>query len=306
MIERKWPAVAPVAFTANGTAQGKITVTSASGFKVKMQVILQHPTLGKTNLEIKRVPSPTTIELGPTGADISARTDLSAWDNTSIIFAVEQPRPKINPADMDRASFEEEPTVARRVFAVDEFGRGYGSENPLPVQLQDGDIKIDTLNAEIEVQLTAKDNDPVNPKVHDSVRIGDGVEEMAINGDGSINVNIVESPDVTIPSLVPHYNEVTAVPAGVETTLISMTGAPNGTRIQKIMVSGENHGAYRVKLDGSTIALKRTWWTAFNEEFSFEEFRKGFVVPEGSVLTVTVLHMRPDAGNFEVSVLSQE
>jgi hypothetical protein len=64
------------------------------------------------------------------------------------------------------------------------------AENPIYTQLTDGSINIGTVNGELEVALSHKDNDPDIGDVHDSVRIGDGTEELAINSDGSINVAI--------------------------------------------------------------------------------------------------------------------
>jgi len=73
--------------------------------------------------------------------------------------------------------------------------------------------RIDIENAEIDVDLDHVANQYGE---FDSVRVGDGVELLAINQDGSINVNIVSSSDV--PEIVRNiYNEAPSVPAGTET-----------------------------------------------------------------------------------------
>ena len=304
-FERNWPAVPPVAFTASGTTLGKITVTSAAGFKVKQEVVLVHPTRGRLNLQVKKVTSPTTVELGSVDKPIQDRVDLSAYDTTTIIYANEQPQSKPTDKELNLASYDQEPTVAWREVIVDQFGNYISPTNPLPVQLSDGSINIETLNAELRVELTAKDNDPKAGDIHSSVRVGDGTNELGVNGDGSINVNVIQSSSVSTPGLGITYREVTAIASGSETTLISLVAPPSGLRISKVMVSGENLALYKVSIDSNPVAAKRTWWNHFNEEFVFDDVVKGLLLTNGQVLTVTVLHNRPAAGNFEVTVMAE-
>lgn len=191
---------------------------------------------------------------------------------------------------------------ARRVTIVDRDGIFNDTQHPLYVRLSDGSINIGTVNAELEVQLSHKDNDPDAGDVHDSVRIGDGVEELAINPDGSINVNITFSAS---DGLTIAHNEISAVPSGAETTIISLVVPVGGYRISKIDVSGENVALFRVKVDGSTVDNKRSWWTEFNQSFRFESFVNGLKLVAGQVLTVTTLHNRPFACNFEATVFME-
>jgi len=72
-------------------------------------------------------------------------------------------------------------------------GNPITTENPLPVQLSDGSINIDTLDAQLEVHLSHLDNTPDIGDVFDSIRIGDGTNQLSINPDGTINVNSVIS-----------------------------------------------------------------------------------------------------------------
>jgi len=77
----------------------------------------------------------------------------------------------------------EENIDAKRVTIVDENGEaGLGStpEKPINVKLSDGSISIGTVNGELEVQLSHKDNVADPGDVADSVRIGDGVNEAKI------------------------------------------------------------------------------------------------------------------------------
>ncbi len=133
MIERTWRKVAPVSLTAQGTTLGRISVTSTHHFKVKMRVTLSDPSLPVLILEVKRILSPEEMELGPSGP-ISARQDLSAYGVTSIVQAPEQVRPNIPLQEIERAVYEEEPTVAKRVVVVDRYGNISGEfTNPFIV-----------------------------------------------------------------------------------------------------------------------------------------------------------------------------
>lgn len=70
---------------------------------------------------------------------------------------------------------------AKRVTLVNEGGEsgvGTSPANPIFVQLSDGSVNIGTVNAELEVQLSHRDDDPDSGDVHDSVRIGDGEFEV--------------------------------------------------------------------------------------------------------------------------------
>lgn len=209
-LEKRLEAIPPQPFTADGTAQGLITVADAHEFKVKQLVYLTANTLPDLdNIEIKRVVNAghgvtaTQLLVGPRGGSIDSRVDVSAYTValSAAIVANEQNRPSIPNESINRAVFEEEPTNATRTFLVDEMGNDYTTENPLPVQLSDGSINIGTVNAELEVQLSHEDDVPDIGDVHDSVRVGDGVETLAINPDGSINVVTSSTAATTTPTI---------------------------------------------------------------------------------------------------------
>jgi len=174
MIEKFYKAINAVAITASGTINGKLTLATTLNFKVKMRVLLEDPVAPDIALEVKRVNSSNELELGPIGQSIQKRTDLSAYSATSTLRSILQKRPDIPLQEIERAVFEEEPTVALRVKPVDPFGNSYTVENPIPVQLSDGSINIGTVNAELEVQLSHQDNVPDAGDVADSVQVGDG------------------------------------------------------------------------------------------------------------------------------------
>jgi hypothetical protein len=301
-IEKKLPKVAPRALTANGTADGLVQVADSRGFYVKQQVYLVSSTQLAFNVEIKRFISPTAFYVGLKG-DIGDRSDITAFltADTATIQANEQGRSGITLDERKRAVYMEEPIAAERVISVDERGQPYNTQNPVPVQLSDGSINIGTVNAELEVQLSHMDNVPDIGDVADSVRIGDGVDELGIEPDGSINVNVQDTPAAN-SGLSHTYVEVLGVAASLETTLVTVLGGLTQKRIQKIEVSGTNVAEFRVKLNGSVVTKKRTWWTRFNETFDFEQFSNGFKILSVDTLTVTVIHVRPYVGDFNVTV----
>ncbi len=147
MFEKRWAAVSPQLFTSNGTPGGVITVMDSSLFKVKQQVNITANTLPNLNLEIKSVPNDVTIVVGPIGANIFTYQDVSAYTVAlaGAISANEQKRSSVPVEEINRAVYEEEPTVALRNVLVDKHGKKIDSDNPLPTTaiIDIGDITVD-------------------------------------------------------------------------------------------------------------------------------------------------------------------
>jgi hypothetical protein len=297
MFEKRLAAVPAQSFIANGTADGKISVADASLFKVKQKVNISALTLDNLNLEVKAIIDINTMYVGPVGGAITTRTNLTLYTLalSASIDAIEQPRPGVPEQEIERHTYEEEPVVARRVILVDKLGNKIDNSNPLPVS-------VDTTVNIGDVRITAADNDPNPGNVHSSVRISDGVDELEVNNDGSINVNVVTSAS-SAPGLEIAYQEVSAVAAGIETTLITLTAPLLGYKLYRAEVSGENIALYRLKVNGVTKATKRTFFGGdLNEAFVYEPFENGLELASGDVLTLTVLHQRPSLSNFEATL----
>jgi hypothetical protein len=175
-IERFWEKIGPVPLTADGTINGKITVEDTDCFKVKAFVLLKSDTQGVQRFQIKRVISKTEMFLGPEKSKITSRSDLSIFriSENALVEQPEQEKVKLDQEDIDQATYEQEPTIARRSLLVDKGGNHYTVQNPFPVRLGDGDVNIGTVNAELEVQLSHKDNFPDPGDVRDTVNIVDG------------------------------------------------------------------------------------------------------------------------------------
>ena len=132
--ERKLDRVQVTPFTLVGGNDGTVTVSSTSGFKVKASVVISAVTFQDLTLEVKAVISETQLIVGLPG-NINNRYDLSGYTTflNSAIFQPSQDRPKVPRDDQDRATYESEPTLARRVIMVDELGNLHSDKNPITV-----------------------------------------------------------------------------------------------------------------------------------------------------------------------------
>ena len=173
--ERRWVELGPTLVTANGQENGILTVEDTGNYKVKMKVTLQSDSFQQRRYEIKQILSRTEMRLGEVGTNHNSRADLTDWilaDNP-ILKSPEQDRPDIPPADYERASYSEEPAMAKRILPVNRYGQENSPDNPLYTQLTDGEINIGTVNAELEVQLSHKDDFPDAGDVRDAVNVVD-------------------------------------------------------------------------------------------------------------------------------------
>jgi hypothetical protein len=136
-IERLWVTISPITFSTNGGADGTVTIPDVCGFKVKQKVVISAISLPDLVLEVKRVVSATKLIVGPivTTGKMIARQNLSTYTTALLanIRAEEQPKVRIPPADIIQAAYEQEPTLAHRVMAVDCIGDPWGKDNPLPI-----------------------------------------------------------------------------------------------------------------------------------------------------------------------------
>ena len=296
LTERTWPSVllSPIL-----VSNHKITVSSTLGLKVKQVITLSKAGVTSQQFEIKRVFSSTMIMVGPIGKNIKETSEAVLFNGGSLA-AHEQSRNKLGDAPIMRAVYEEEPTIALRTVSVDAFGNFFSLDNPIPVQLSDGSIEIGTVNAEIEVQLSHIDDSPNIGDVADSVRVGDGLEILEINPDGSINVVFTGIAPPGIP--VNTYSAVTSVPSATTTTIATYT-IPVGksSQLDRIEFSGSNIGIFQVLINGTVKSTQRTW---FNGPLSgtFEYVTSnlyGYGLVAGDIVKLQITHTRPNVGNFE-------
>jgi len=305
-IERVYKAIDPVAFISDGENSGVINITDTFCFKVKMIVILNADGMVPARFQVKRVNSKTQMILGQVKTSLHNRSDLSAYllSLNSTVSAPEQPRPDIPDVDYNRATYEEEPTVAHRRILVDKYGLPYTIDNPMPTQLSDGSIEIGTVNAEIEVQLSHQDNVPDVGDVADSTQIGDGVEILQINPDGSITVKLNPLPPSNV-KVMSTFNEVSSVPSNTITTVATYTVPVAKIAIlETVDVSGSNIGTYTVEVNGVVKDKKRTWFNGpMSERFDFRTTSGGSVqLVAGDVVRAVITHKRPTVGDFSAKI----
>jgi hypothetical protein len=303
-LERKWSAVAPQAFTADGTTFGLITVASTIGFKVKASAYLLTTSGTKLAVQIKRVNSCTQLIVGTINnaqlgqwppLDISAFTVASG----ASIGQEEQDKNNIPPDDHYKAIYEADPIVADRVILVDECGDFYDSNNPIPI-IFDGDVNVGN------VRITACDNDPLPGDKHSSIRIaGTNCDnELVVNADGSINVNLTDTPSPG-SSVVSKYNEIIALASNATATIVSYTVPPfKQSVLQRVHFSGENIGRYDLKVNGVTQDTAHTMFGAdLTGEFEFSTGNdSGLLLNAGDVVLIQVNNPRPYIANYEARI----
>jgi len=285
-IERVWKHQPPIAFIADGGANGVVTVNSVECLKVKQIVTVSAIGLPDLNLEVKRVLSFTQLIVGPKGKNLLAKTDLSAYTmaQSSSISATEQAKTAVPPKDINQAVYEREPTVAIRTISVDKVGDHYSLDNPFPVQLSDGSIEIGTVNAELEVQLSHIDDFPDLGDVADSVQIGDGTDVLEINSDGSINVNIISGSGSDIK-----YKEFGAITDETETTVGTFTSTIADSKIMRIIGDSHTFGTWKVYNNSiSNANLSRMYRTSpmnRNCDIKFEREEKLPTIGDKLIIT---------------------
>lgn len=137
ITEKKFLHIAPRLFTANGTTEGVVTIGDTRGLKVKSTLEIKSNTVPTARFQIKRVISHTQLIVGPICDDMFAVSNMSMYlvSDSASVELPEQKRFIVSSGEVDRATFEEEPTIARRVIQVDELGNPYDAENTLPVNI---------------------------------------------------------------------------------------------------------------------------------------------------------------------------
>jgi hypothetical protein len=185
-IERLWQRIEPVNFTADGGENGTVTVDSVGCFKVKQKVVISAVGLPDLVLQVKKIPSYTTILVGPFNKknnpndrdqSLKTRTNISAYTVALVsnIRAAEQKRYHIDPKFIMEWAYEREPAVALRNLLVDKVGFPISANNPLPTISQLSgpnrqriqNISVVTANSEFEITL------PDGVKCY-SIKIRDG------------------------------------------------------------------------------------------------------------------------------------
>lgn len=281
-LEKRLLAIAPVLLTANGTSLGLVTVADTLNFKDKQAVFLQSNTVAATAYQIKRVLSNTQFIVGPLDNNLNPNNycNISQFltSESATVGAPEQDKSAL-PKETDHyfAIYESSPVNADRIIPVDPYGNLIGQDNPLPVSF-DGTISV----GQVEIKGSPS-GDLLN-----------------VNSDGSINVNVVETP-ITGQTVKSIYNQVLNVVSGVSTQLISYTVPAGYTAVlERISVSGENIARYDVLYNSDAFDTRRTMFGGdLTSDFDYTTgSSNGFTLNSGDNLIIQVLHNRPYTGTF--------
>jgi hypothetical protein len=329
-FEKKLQKVLPLAFTADGTEFGVITVSDTAGFRVKQIVAISSDTpQSEKALQVKDVISDTQLIVGLNDNKLGpqAYTDVSTYTvvlNSKISAAV-QDKPGIPPDPHYFAVYEGDPVVADRVVNVDKYGRMLdtviGPDGKVRLAT-DATVTIETLQVRLDALTPPTQPAPDNVLIAGSedgtkgglkhaarvdsdldlrVGVSDGNNKLKVNPDGTINVNVVPStnPDNIVKNT---FGTASAVVGGVTTNIVTYTVPIGKTAIlQRSVASGENIGTFTLSVNSNVESVLRTYYAGpFNVTFEFITGQEnGLLLNSGDVVTVTILHNRPFTGNFD-------
>lgn len=240
-FEKRWASIAPRLFTADGTDAGKITLANTILFKVKQKVAIQASGEPNLELEVKAVLSNTVLIVGPVGGSLQTKTNISAYTTAkgSFIYAQEQTRSEIPEVEHFRATFEEEPTNARRSVLVDPYGNFYTPENPFPVQV---DLVLENVQVNVELDaFEAEDPDSVLIVGSEDGTVTGTKHVVKVEPDGSVNTvrTDLRVPLITnIPIATADTETIVPIPAATRAFVIRVRGG--NSKAQFSYVSGQS------------------------------------------------------------------
>jgi hypothetical protein len=135
ITERKFYGDITKALTLDGNVFGVITIDSTFLFKVGQSVSLKSTSQPQQIFKVKGVLSETELVVGSPQENIFQYSDMSLYlvSESATITLPEQKRQVIHINEIQRAVYEEEPTIALRTHSVDHLGRSYTAENPIPI-----------------------------------------------------------------------------------------------------------------------------------------------------------------------------
>lgn len=103
------------------------------------------------------------------------------------------------------------------------------------------------------------------------------------------------------------YGTATSVASNATVTVVSYTVPGASTfSLGHISASGDNIAIYTVLINGSPVAVKRSWFTDYNIEFYFESTSNGGPsVSAGDTVELQVTNFRPTTGDFNGTIFGQ-
>lgn len=127
-----------------------------------------------------------------------------------------------------------------------------------------------------------------------------GDKALRVQGEIAVTVDPNNNNEITYS-----YNEVSGVVKSILTTINTFI-APIGKTsfLQRVSAGGSNIAAYEVQINGLTVEKRRTFFgAALTTDFEFVgSAESGLELTVGDVVTVKVIHERPNAGDFETKI----
>lgn len=139
--ERQYSLIGPLLFTSDGENGGLITLESTRGLKVNNKVVVSAnglPTIAG-DLKILEVIDKHVLRVGFGGNKPIVNLAPYTVSGGASITRPAQDRAKVPEDDQNRATYEQEPTLARRAILVDEWGDPYNEVNKIHVDVDQVD-----------------------------------------------------------------------------------------------------------------------------------------------------------------------
>lgn len=141
----------------------------------------------------------------------------------------------------------------------------------------------------------------VHDNMTENVSVVDGLNKLEVNGDGSINANIV-NPSELPENIRVSKNSISGIVKDIPTQLVSYT-APldKEAYLQNIECGGDNIAKFSVFINGEWQRTKRSYFGGdLDISFSYDSYpENGLKLNPGDAIVVKVEHFRSNAGDFE-------
>lgn len=150
-----------------------------------------------------------------------------------------------------------------------------------------------SIDADLQVEIDAATGDNI------AIANADGSKKATIttlSGKNGLDVNILNFEP---GNLTTTYSEINSLASG-SLTIIGTYTALGDCRLKKIVVSGTNIATYSIYVDAVIIDKARTYFgNSLNTTF---DLGIGVALSLGEVVTVRVIHNRPDLGDFNARI----
>lgn len=192
----------------------------------------------------------------------------------------------LNPSNIAKKVFDESVDAIRVVGSI-------GGATAVVIDSASGDnISINHSNGQAITQAN-----PL-PVSIEQFNIGE-VEIKNDNGNPVPTVAVIDYNPIYV------YSEISSVPMGIETVIVSYT-VPVGkaAKLNLSEMTGNNIAEYSLYVGAIRVAKKRTQYTDLNAQMTFTNV--GYTLTSGQTISLRVKHLRPSLGEFEANLQIKE